>query len=116
MTTTLRIYPPRRSAPRFWVPAGFQRTPKGAIPAGADFVLPRQFRLDGIIPQNVSKGASFQVIAEVPDGAVIPLLWLYEYQPEFQHAFHFRKPITLPAKTKLHGVPSGSSILLLPTR
>lgn len=105
-----------RKAPVAWASADSLKVSKNALTVTGDLVLSKQFKLDGVLPQNVAKGSSFQVIAEVPGGAVIPLLWLYEYQPQFQHAFRFQKPVSLPAKTRIYGLPPGSSVLLLPAR
>ena len=40
--------------------------------------------LDGLWPQAVSSGASFQVTAKLPDGAIERLLWVYRYRARFR--------------------------------
>jgi len=86
----------------------------GELVVKGDFKLTRRFLLDGLFPQNVPAGGSFQIIAELPDGRVEPLLWLDGYRPEFTHSFLFRTPIDLPAGTVISGIPPGSSVTLLP--
>jgi hypothetical protein len=45
---------------------------------------------------------------------VEPLVWLYEYDERFRHAFLFRKPVTLPRGTIIRGVRAPVRITLLP--
>ncbi len=47
-------------------------------------------------------------------GSVEPLLWLDGYQEKFAHPFWLRKPLVLPAKTIIRGVPQGASVRFLP--
>lgn len=68
--------------------------------------------LDGLWPQSISDGASFRVTAEMPDGSIEPLLWIYQYEPRHPHAFLLRTPLKLPRGAIIHGVPEGSALLL----
>jgi hypothetical protein len=86
----------------------------GEITVKGDFKLTKRFMLDGLYPQNVPDNSSFQIVAEFPDGRVEPLLWLDGYKQQFAHPFLFRSPIELPAGTTITGIPSGSSVALLP--
>jgi hypothetical protein len=86
----------------------------GEIIAQGNFKLTKPFVLDGLLPRNVPEKGSFQIVAEFPDGRVEPLVWLDGYKDQFAHAFLFREPIALPAGTVISGIPSGSSITLLP--
>ena len=47
-------------------------------------------------------------------GSIEPLVWFEDYHAKFVHPFLYRNAIELPAGTKIHGVPSGSTVLLLP--
>jgi hypothetical protein len=87
---------------------------RGEIVANGDFKLVQPFKLDGLFPKSVAEGESIQIIAELPDGRVEPLLWLSGYKPQFAHPFLFRTPLELPPGTVISGIPSGSSIVLLP--
>src|SRR5438874_8871681 len=87
---------------------------RGEIVVKGDFKLVKPFTLDGLLPKTVPPDGSFQIIAELPDGRVEPLLWLDGYKPQFAHVFLLRTPMELPAGTIISGIPSGSSVALLP--
>jgi hypothetical protein len=86
---------------------------EGALTVNGDFALTRAFTLDGIFPKKVTDNESVQMIAELPNGTIEPLLWLYEYKNAYGHPFLFRIPIELPRGTTIRGVPPNSSIVLL---
>lgn len=100
-------------------PPKFDPPPKAAAAKGAilltggDHQLKSKFTLDGIEPVTVPE-EPIKIIAELPDGSIEPLLWLQDYRPEFAHKFLLRKPIALPARTVIRGVPVGASVRLLP--
>ncbi|HTC33085.1 MAG TPA: hypothetical protein VK724_06925, partial [Bryobacteraceae bacterium] len=86
----------------------------GALAISGEFQLHKDFSLDGLQPKAVPDDADFQITAELPDGSIEPLLWFEHYHAKFAHPFLYRNPIELPAGTKIHGVPAGSTVLLLP--
>jgi hypothetical protein len=86
----------------------------GEIVATGDFKLTKPFVLDGLFPRNVPDDSSAQIIAELPDGRVEPLLWLDQYKQQFAHVFLLRAPLELPVGTVVTGIPDGASIALLP--
>jgi hypothetical protein len=51
-------------------------------------------------------GSSVKVVAERPDGVITPLIWLYKYKPQFDRTYYFRKPLNLPAGTKIEIYPN----------
>ena len=104
--------PPAWAAPLEWTPI----TRQGSVIATGPTTLRQKMQLDGVALSDVPEGTTFQLIAETPTGVVIPLLWIYEYQSRFSHAYLFKTPIELPANTKLHGLPTGVRALLLPVR
>jgi len=87
---------------------------KGEIIATGTVTLKQRFTLDGMLPTAVPKKSSFQIVAELPDGSIEPLLWLQNYQMGYGHPFLLRKPLQLPAKTVIRGIPPGATIRLLP--
>jgi hypothetical protein len=102
-------------------------TPKWAAPTppphgsaklavSGEFKLRQPFDLAGIRPTKIDAGASFQMIAELPDGSIQPLLWLQPYKPVFGHPFWLRVPLVLPAGTVIRGLPLGAAVDLLPAR
>lgn len=44
---------------------------------------------------------SARVVAVLPNGAVVPMLWAYEYRRAFAHAFVYREPLRLPAGSRI---------------
>jgi hypothetical protein len=98
-----------------WFANGPPASPQvGELTVSGDFKLTRPFTLDGLFPKTVPSDDSFQIIAELPDGTIEPLLWLSGYKPQFAHPFLFRNPIQLPAGSGISGIPPGSTIVLLP--
>jgi mono/diheme cytochrome c family protein len=90
------------------------RNSTASIAVSGDFKLARAIRLDGLYPKSVPDGSSFQITAELPDGAVEPLLWLDAYKKAWEHPFLLRKPLDLPAGTVIRGVPKDAAVSLLP--
>ena len=64
-------------------------------------VLRHPITVAGIRPLLMSAVKSAKITAQFPDGHVEPLLWLYEYDPKWQRVFRFRKPLRLPAGTRI---------------
>jgi hypothetical protein len=95
-------------------PAIAMRTVKGELAVKGTLQLTRKFTLDGIVPATVPPKTSMKIVAELPDGSIEPLLWIEDYQAEFSHPFLLRKPLELPARTIILGVPPAASIRLLP--
>jgi hypothetical protein len=85
-----------------------------AIAVSGDFKLKNDLMLDGLLPQKVAENASLQITAELPDGSVMPLLWLFPFKPAYGHPFFLRNAVELPGGTMIRGVPAESSVLLLP--
>jgi len=85
----------------------------GGIRVSGTVTLDRTVLLDGLFPEQVSPGQSFQVVAVLPGGHVEPLLWLHGYDPRYAHPFLLRTRLRLPAGTVIRGVPRDSVIVLL---
>jgi hypothetical protein len=90
------------------------RPPRGSLVVTRELTLERDMLVDGLIPDGVRRGTSMQIMAARPDGSLEPLVWLYEYDPKFRHAFLFRKPVALPRGTIIRGVRAPARITLLP--
>lgn len=102
-------------APAFSKPAQF-RIPKDALVIQGESTILRPIIIDGILPKKVPGGQSVQLIAVLPDGEVVPLLWLHEYDPAYKHPFLFRRPIPMPAGTRVRGLPAKSTVVLIPAQ
>jgi hypothetical protein len=90
--------------------------PRGAIAVRGETTLAKPARIAGLWPEDVSPDASLQIVAESPDGGVVPLVWLHEYEPDYTHAFWFSKPLVLARGTVIRGVPDDARVLLIPDR
>jgi hypothetical protein len=100
-----------------FVPPVVERAGKAVATVNSrGYVVVRAMKLDGLQPLVVPKGSSMQVVAELPDGTVEPLVWLEGYQEKFPHAFLFATPRVLPAGTRISGVAPGATIGLIPSR
>jgi hypothetical protein len=89
-------------------------TPRGMGVEGTT-ALRSAVTLAGIRPEKVSEGASLMVTATRPDGSIEPLLWLYNYKPQFTRAYWYTAALRLPAGTKVEVTPhdAGSVALLV---
>jgi hypothetical protein len=94
------------------VPAVAHRA--GEIIIVGDYKVEVPFKLDGLWPQAIPEAASFQMTVEFPDGRVVPLAWLRGYKTQFGHLFLLQNPLDLPRGAVIHGLPAGSSVILLP--
>ena len=91
------------------------------LPLGAELVvdgsktLPQPMTFAAIKPKALPAGISIRVVAQRPDGAIIPLIWIYQYNPKFEQTYYFRQPVQLPAGTRiLTSSTTGSVALLAP--
>ena len=107
-------------------PKDLPETPKWTVPppphgsaklaVSGEYKLRQPIDLAGIWPKKVDSGGSFQMVAELPDGSIQPLLWLQPYKPAFGHPFWLREPLALPSGTIIQGVPPGAVVELLSAR
>jgi hypothetical protein len=67
----------------------------------------------GVEPNLLPDTNTLQVVAHRPDGAIDPLLWIKEFNPEFKQIYYFRKPIYFPAGTKIEVTPRTAGITLV---
>ena len=67
----------------------------------------------GIRADDMKQGASAQVVAVKPDGGVVPLIWIYPYQPAFSRTYLYTDPLTLPAGSRIEISPADAGTLSL---
>jgi hypothetical protein len=100
---------------KFEPPPGAPARPsRGSLVVAREQTLEQDVLVDGVVPDGVRRSASMKITAVRPDGSVAPLVWLYEYDARFRHAFLFRKPVMLPRGTIIRGVRAPATITLLP--
>ena len=87
--------------------------------AGKDLIVDGSYTLKHVMtiiairPAGLTEGSSVKLVAERPDGQITPLIWLYNYKPQFDRTFYFRKPVSLPADTKIEEYPRDKGALAL---
>ena len=89
------------------------RSTRAELPVNGSLTLKQSTRLEGIRASTLLEGTSVQVIARKPDGAVEPLIWLYQYQTRFDHPYYFLSALQLPAGTEIQTFPARSGTLSL---
>ena len=62
-------------------------------------VLQKGLEVNGLRPLAYTPVDSARITATLPDGRVLPLVWLYHYDPQFRRIFQFRQHVPLPAGT-----------------
>ena len=77
--------------------------------------LKHPISLAGIRPNSLTEGSSVKLIATGPDGLIEPLIWLYDYKPQFNRSYYFRKPLKLPAGTRIEAYPGSAGLISLLT-
>jgi hypothetical protein len=61
----------------------------------------------------MAAGKSVQLVAELPDGTIDPLIWIYNYNPAFTRSYFLKTPLHLPAGTKIVASPPASGSISL---
>lgn len=88
--------------------------PPAQVMVSGDTKLSKPIKLDSLWPKTISDTATYQVIAELPDGSIAPLIWFQNYKKAFDHPYLLRKPLDLPAGTMIRGVPASDTLALMP--
>ena len=89
-------YLPLAATPAQANDAGFKRW-SGTQPVRSHVALRAVRSLDSV--------ADAKAIAQLPDGRVIPLLWLHGYQEQWRRVFVFREPLVFPPGTRISTSP-----------
>src|SRR5260370_40017850 len=77
--------------------------------------LKHPMTIAAIRPKDLKQGGSVKVVADRPEGSIEPLLWVYNYKPEFDRTYYLRTPLTLPAGAKIEIFPATVAIVLTKT-
>lgn len=102
-------------APDFTAPDPAEKPPK----TGAELVIDGRLELThsetfvGARAKSLAEGASVKAIAQLPDGVIEQLIWIYDYKPKYDQTYYFSKPLSFPAGTKIQTYPAGGSLALL---
>jgi mono/diheme cytochrome c family protein len=86
----------------------FEPPPRPAPPAAnidisssAPRILDADTTVTGIRPLRLAPGASLDVAAYKPDGAVEHLIWLRHWRPEWERTYYLQRPVRLPKGTRI---------------
>jgi hypothetical protein len=101
------------SLPKF-LPIALIEHRAGEIIVRGDYKFDRPFQLDAFWPDALPSKASMQITVTFPDGRIEPLVWLRGYSAQYAHLFLMGTPLLMPSGAVIHGVPAGSSLVLLP--
>lgn len=82
-----------------------------AVRVAGSLLLKTPTEFAAIQPALLEPGASVQVTALLPDGAVEPLLWVQNFNPSFDQPYYFAAPVKLPAGSKIE-VTGGAAVTL----
>jgi len=83
-------------APRIDIPAGDANyVVKGQI------ILPRDVDVVAIAPHAHYLARDMKITAHPPDGSTVPLIWIKDWDFNWQGAYLYEKPFTLPKDTRI---------------
>jgi len=83
-------------APSIDIPAGDAHyVVKGQI------VLPRDVEMVAIAPHSHYLGKEMKITAQLPDGSTVPLIWIKDWDFNWQGAYFYEKPFMLPKDTRI---------------
>lgn len=103
------IYLPPVPTPRDPTPT---LTPPSAltVESSKPVTLERAATALAVTPRGLPDGASMEVTAYEPDGAVEHLVWLRNYRKTWTRTYWFRDPVALPAGTRIAvDAPTGAA-------
>jgi hypothetical protein len=63
-------------------------------------------------PRHVPETGELQAIAIEPNGIVVPLLWVENFNPDWKQVYYFREPLRFPAGTRIEVSPQSGVVLL----
>ena len=98
--------------PRGEQPAAPTATGESLVVRGRER-LAREVKINAIRPEGLKEGASLTAVAELPDGRVEPLVWIYNFKPKFLRTYVYRHPVHLTAGSKVVVTGAGGVRLLV---
>jgi hypothetical protein len=99
--------------PQFPTAAAAPETSGVELIVDGSITLRHSMSVAGIRPKSLMEGSGVKVIATLPDGAIEPLIWLYDYKREFDQTYYFRRSLKLPAGTKIETYPASAGAISL---
>ncbi len=88
-----------------------QSLAQGQVVTGAS-KLRAAMKLRTVRPEGLAEGGWLKAIAVLPDGRVLPLIWIYNYQQKWPRNYSFQEAILLPAGAAVEVAPAGAKLVL----
>jgi hypothetical protein len=85
----------------------------GGLPVDGELTLKTAVTVAGVRAREVPEGSSFMAVARRPDGTIEPLVWIYDYQPRFDHPYWYSAPLHFPAGARIEITPRGAGGITL---
>ena len=85
----------------------------GHITVDGTTIIKRAVQAVGIEAVRVPSSDELQVIAQLPDGVIEPLIWIEKFNPDYSQTYYFRDPIRFPAGTRIEITPRDGSVVLV---
>ncbi|MDX1964781.1 MAG: hypothetical protein SFX18_16650 [Pirellulales bacterium] len=82
--------------PRFNIPAG-----KKDYEVNYEVTVPCDIHATSIWPHMHLLGREMKVVAKTPDGQTIPMIWVKDWDFNWQDGYEYRQPLKLPKGTKI---------------
>lgn len=76
-------------------------------------VLRSGFNVTALRVDQLAEGASLKVAAALPDGTILPLVWVYNYRAKWKQTYVLANPLRLPAGTRIEQAPPGAGRVAL---
>jgi hypothetical protein len=70
---------------------------RDALVVSSRVQLKSKLAIAAVRPMSDDPVESARITAALPDGRVLPLVWLFHYDPKWKRTFQFRSEIVLPA-------------------
>jgi mono/diheme cytochrome c family protein len=101
------LLPPTPRAPK--ATPGIGKGTKLAFAHGMK--LARRLEVRALELGQLAEGTSFKLLAELPDGSLLPLLWIEGFSSQATRLYEFAQAQILPAGSKLLAYPSAGVLL-----
>lgn len=99
--------------PKRWETAARPAVPRGTA-AQDGWTLRRAMTLRAIRAEGLAKDASAKIVAQLPDGSIEPLLWVYGFHPKFgPRTYSYRDALAMPAGTRIRISPANAAKAVL---
>lgn len=87
--------------------------PGNRRPVRAGEVLGASLLVGAVEPAPVAEGGSMKLAAQLPDGRVEPLVWVYQWRARWNRPYRFTHLLRLPAGTRILITPPEAEAVLL---